>query len=538
MYSELFNLERVENVQVANNLYLKKMKEYPSGGSSISSYEFAVTFLNSFYKKKIDHKQLENIIVDCSADGGIDAFHIDKDFIDIFDFKYKAGISTTDLERTKITIGKYIINRESDFTGDEAIKANIKKILLSKNKNKKIRLIIAREKIPYSKEELKNFSKTKKGNAQIKNIVEGLEKSNIEVVFKDIESLFLDSTSQDFRVGVVSLDIEKDLFAKNQNNSKDIVAKVSLHTLFLNLVNIYGDKIINSNVRGYLNKKSFSNKIIETLKTDPKSFYLFHNGITITCSKVEPCSPNAISVTLHNPQIVNGAQTIFSLFYAHKEGLLSLKEVKESSVLCKIIEADQEFTKKICETSNTQNAVNLEDLRSNDEIQVFLEKYLSTASKGRIEYKRKKGSSKRGAIKSSKLFQLVYASMLEEPAKAKNDKQFLFDIVTNRGKYRIIENVIKNNLEKILPLCEISIFVDKVIKSEKIKYKKSMLKHMDLHIKAALFHLNSTNRSDLRKIYNILEKYYKEQILKDKTLNENKVFTKSNKAWIELKKNI
>lgn len=536
MYSELFNLISKEYVDIGKNLYNLKMKRY-NGGSSVESYIYMSTYLSSFYQNKLSLKELEDNITDCSADGGVDAFNFGIEYIDIFDFKYKNGISSTDLERVKISINKYIINRENNFKGDEAIEENLKKIFLKENKRKKIRLIIVRDKLPYSKEDVLNFSKTKMGNLQIKNIIISIESNNIEVVFKDTESLFFDKIKENSIIGPVLLDIQKDLFGKNQLNSKQIIAKVTIDTLFANFVKPYGLKIISSNIRGHLNKKGFSEKILQTLKAEPEKFHLYHNGITITCNKICPCDPNPTSVTLHNPQIVNGAQSIFGLFNGYENGNLTKKEIKEASIICKIIEADNNFSKKICETSNTQNVVKSEDLRSNDEIQIFLEEYIKAASDNRYFYKRKKdNSSNKKNINSTKLFQWVYAAFLEQPASAKNDKQFLFDIVTNKGKYNSIESNIKSNLSKLIQLCDICFFVENEKKLEKDKYKKSMLKHMDFHIIAGLFYLNSVKNSDFDKIYLCLNNFYNVQIKKDPSLNENKIFTKNNKAWLELKK--
>jgi hypothetical protein len=527
MYLKLFELNKKKYEKVAEKLFIEKQKLYP-GGSSLDSYKFITAFLNILYKE-IAYKDLKSLITDCSSDGGIDAFYFGKEHIDIFDFKVSKGISDIDLDRIKLSLEKYLSSGKKDFTGDESIKSNIKKILL--NKKKKIRLIIARAEHKYSK---KDLLEGKQGSKKILNIISYLEKKlNIEVLFEDSTSIFLKKFDTETVTGIVTLNVQKDLFAQNTRGAKDVIAKISLETIFTKLVEKYGVKIISSNVRGHLNKKPFSEKIVKTLKTSPEKFYIFHNGITVTCSKIETCEPTPVSITIQNPQIVNGAQSIFGLFNAYKDKILSNKDIRKSFLVCKIIEADNEFSKKICETSNTQNAVKSEDLRSNDEIQVFLEEYLSIVSDGKISYKRKKGGiSKKGSVTSVQLFQWVCAALLQEPAAAKNEKQFLFDIVTSKGMYKNIEKIIKEKLDDILPLCKTAFFVQEQIRKNKSdKKRQGLLKIMEFYLIARLFMLNSFNVGDFDTIYNKLKKYADSKIKEDDTKNYSKIFNQSTDAW-------
>ncbi len=531
MHLELFNLHKKEKQLLSEKLFSKKNKEY--GGSDKDAYIFAVPFISVFYGYDFSQNELEKIITDCSADGGIDGFIFGKKYIDIFDFKCNKGISDKEIDKLTISLEKYLNRKDIDFTGDEAIKSNMKKLL--SDKKRKLRLIIAREKHSYSKEDL---FLGRKGSLKIKNLIMRLEKIGIEVLFEDIESIFIKKLNLETVTGIVTLGIEKDLFAKNQQGSKEIIAKISIKTIFDEFIEKYGTKIISSNIRGHLNKKKFSDSITETLKADPDNFWIFHNGITITCSKIEPCQPNSGTVTIHNPQIVNGAQTVFGLYGAYKDGFLNIEKIKKGALICKIIEAKDDFTRKICETSNTQNAVKMEDLRSNDDIAVFLEEYIKIISKGKNTYKRKKGNSSKNGIPAAKLFQWVYSAFLEKPAAAKNEKQFLFDIVTNKGRYLLIEKSIQSNLKQLWVLCEIAFFIEDIIKNEKDKNKRSMLKHMDFHILAGLFYLKSKKMSDFNNIFNILNVYYNKEIKLNPSLNANKVFTKNNNTWLELKKKI
>lgn len=541
MYIELFDIERNNCEKLSEKLFIAMNKKY--GGSDKDAYKFIVPFLRLFYGRALSFKALSEIITDCTADGGLDAFYFNNgNYIDIFDFKSKNGISDKELEKLRISFEKYIFNRSaSEFIGDEALESNVKKIFNKSNGGKKFRLIIVRKKLPYTREKL--FDKNKKyGSDKIRNIIKIIESKNIEVAFVDIESMFVNKFNEEIKLGSITLPVEKDLFQENKKGTRSVIIKINVDEILM-LVNKYDLKIFSNNVREYLGKKKFSEKIMETLKKYPSIFHLLHNGIIMTSRKIDACLPNAGYITVSNPQIVNGAQSVYGLYQEYKNGKISKKETRQANFICKIIEADDEFTKKICETSNTQNAVKNEDLRSNDHIQIYLEKYIQVKSGGNYKYKRKRGRIEKNSISSVKLFQWVYASMLEKPASAKNNRQYLFDLVTTKGKYMEISEEIKKKIKDVWRLCEIALFVENKIKNENGK-KRSLLKHMDLHIVAGLFHLRSSKDTDFNKIYKILYKYYKNEKAKHsrrgEIMNENKIFTKAKNesTWNFLKSKI
>lgn len=532
MYTKLFELHKKESVAISTKLF--ENKKYP--GSSPQAYSFLVPFLKSFYNKNFSYNELSKMITDCSFDGGIDAFYFgSKEYIDLFEVKEGGSISDKDIDKMITSLEKYLKRGEKYFVGDEAIKKNILRI--KKNKSKKLRIFLGRTKLPFSKEDLYDKGK-RKGNDKIRSCIKRLEEIGLTVFFVDIESLFLAKMKENNTTGSALFNIDKDLLAMNQQGAKEIIAKISVYNLFKQLIEKYDTKIISSNIRGHLNKKSFSEKMIETLKTDPKKFWIYHNGITVTCSKIEPTNPNPYTITIHNPQVVNGAQTMFGLLKAYKDGLLKEKLIKKASILCKFIEANNDLSKKICETSNTQNSVKSEDLVSNEEINLYLDEFIPAVSDRKFFYKRKKGGNSKKGIKSNEFFQWAYASFLGEPAASKNEKQFLFDFVTKRGKFRIIEQSIKDNLDSIFTLCEIAYFVKSRIKLEKNKDKQSLLRHMDMHLIAGLFLKKTVNSNAFDKIFNFLFIYYKKEIKKDPTKNANKIFTKEPSTWLELKKNL
>jgi hypothetical protein len=91
-------------------------------------------------------------------------------------------------------------------------------------------------------------------------------------------------------------------------------------------------------------------------------------------------------ITLTDAQIINGAQTTYALIEAYKNG-----ELKENvEVLIKMIETDDKnFLENVTLYTNSQNAIRLRDLCSNDEIQLKIQKILLDSYQ--YFYERKRG---------------------------------------------------------------------------------------------------------------------------------------------------
>jgi hypothetical protein len=168
-------------------------------------------------------------------------------------------------------------------------------------------------------------------------------------------------------------------------------------------------------------------------------------------------------INLDNAQIINGAQTTYALHEAYRNG--NLKDNVE--VLIKAIETDDKnFVESVTLYTNSQNAIRLRDLCSNDEIQLKIQKILLDSY--RYFYERKRGEfdslyptieEKRkllGDYYKVKVFsnenaaQSFLAMFLNKPAQAKSEKGRIF-LKDNTGFYDDIFN--KNDkilAEKIL----------------------------------------------------------------------------------------
>lgn len=133
--------------------------------------------------------------------------------------------------------------------------------------------------------------------------------------------------------------------------------------------------IFDKNIREYLGNKGINGKIYKTLldPVDRKNFFYYNNGITIICDNYS--SLNTISgaennlntvFEITNPQIVNGCQTVNSIYSAldtFKDDVVD-SEFKDTFVMLKILQIDSrskehgQLYESIVRYNNSQNAIN------------------------------------------------------------------------------------------------------------------------------------------------------------------------------------
>jgi AIPR protein len=125
--------------------------------------------------------------------------------------------------------------------------------------------------------------------------------------------------------------------------------------------------LFEENIREYLGKNSINKGIIETLKDkkDRSNFFYYNNGVTIICEKVE--TPSKTSITVIKPQIINGCQTVSSIFEVLSDFTDDevKKEFHQVFVMTKILLFDKNtedlkpsFYRDIVRYTNRQNAIN------------------------------------------------------------------------------------------------------------------------------------------------------------------------------------
>jgi hypothetical protein len=193
--------------------------------------------------------------------------------------------------------------------------------------------------------------------------------------------------------------------------------------------------VLFDNVRGFVQKSKYNENIKETLKDNPSKFFMYNNGVTIVAQGIETESINGNTkqkIIIDNFQVLNGGQTVRTIhnFNSQHEDHIT-DYLPYSEVLVRIFMTGKSNTgeiNNIAEYTNSQNSISPADLKSSDERQIQIEKYLKEKN---INYVRKSGDLGKGdanyeySITMIKFGQLLYAKQ-GFPEKSTSSKKSIF----------------------------------------------------------------------------------------------------------------
>jgi AIPR protein len=171
-----------------------------------------------------------------------------------------------------------------------------------------------------------------------------------------------------------------------------------------NLMREHGERLLERNIRRYLglHGNRVNEGIRQTLKSpNPSNFYFFNNGLTLVCSdfSYNALQSSDFQIKIENLQIVNGGQTCMTILKTIEEMENSRAPLPvEANVLVRIYKLpkdNNDIVLQITHATNSQNPVDLKDLRANDEKQQQLEVNIHDLG---YEYRRKRMD---GAVKST-----------------------------------------------------------------------------------------------------------------------------------------
>lgn len=150
-------------------------------------------------------------------------------------------------------------------------------------------------------------------------------------------------------------------------------------TILGDLYEKYGDRLLEQNVRCFLQARGKVNKGMRTtILKEPEMFFAYNNGITATAREVitEHGSDAIYIREIKDLQIVNGGQTTASLFHTSRKDKASLEKIFVQMKLSVVdSEKGEEVIPKISEYANTQNKVNAADFFSNHPFHIRMEEF-------------------------------------------------------------------------------------------------------------------------------------------------------------------
>jgi hypothetical protein len=257
--------------------------------------------------------------------------------------------------------------------------------------------------------------------------------------FSAIKEFYIESETLEAQISeLVEFDIPRNKWLLFEKPRLTIVAVVKANTL-INLYRTERERIFAVNIRSFLGRKGINKDIAFTAQRHPDKFFYFNNGVSAICTAIE-FDEKTGHFRGQNFQVINGAQTIGAL--------KSAKEVSsDTEVLLRITEGETVKTEKgfnadVIRFNNTQNIIKSSDFRSNDPIQLWLEKRFNEhrargAQSKRIAYVRKRTFKRvphADVLRLEDMARIRY-TWLKEPTRSTADPKSLWAFVADGGAY-------------------------------------------------------------------------------------------------------
>jgi hypothetical protein len=187
----------------------------------------------------------------------------------------------------------------------------------------------------------------------------------------------------------------------------------------------YGMELFDFNLRYFISTKSQDGEVVKTITENPSDFWLFNNGLVITCQSYNLEGPQ---LTLNDFTIVNGAQTTSIIGKADFD--------QDFPVIAKIISIGKSSKEKvdrmteIAVFANSQKPIKPRDLKANTKEQRNLQRQLHEEG---VFLAIKRGEKSKLEIHeewqettNEELGQLILAGVLQYPGSARSQKSSIF----------------------------------------------------------------------------------------------------------------
>lgn len=369
----------------------------------------AKAYIHLYLKVKFgiyEFLERESLITDEGEDGGIDAYRIDKEnkIVHIIQSKFRTTEKNYEIkeisedELVKIEIDRIVKGLEKSEAGI-AYNGKIRKFQQNLNTTEhlgqyKFRVVI-----------LANYKKIQLLEKLYKDYqvsVFDYERSYQELVFPIVSGTFFKADDLHIKIDLGSISSGQSRVSyQTKIDGIDVdVAILFAPTLEIGrIVSKYRNSLLEYNPRSFLGLSTNPvNSEIEAAitKSCDNRFALFNNGITIVADEAgysdKTGKRNIAHLDIKNPQIINGGQTAYTLCHIYDTHIKTPQTPNKNTdtsvffnkeVLLKIITIDptsttQEKIKSVIEqisrSTNLQTKIEEADRRSNEKIQIRLQK--------------------------------------------------------------------------------------------------------------------------------------------------------------------
>ena len=181
-------------------------------------------------------------------------------------------------------------------------------------------------------------------------------------------------------------------------------------------------KIFEANVRDYQGNNSVNQCIINTLENGntENDFWWFNNGVTILSDKITIITNRSISIS--NPEIVNGLQTSNEIYNYFSKNPNKLNTEKRNILIRLIVPQNERIRDEIIFATNNQTSIPKASLRVTDLIHFNIELFFKNKDlfyDRRKNYYRNQNKKRSDIVSVSFLAQCLISIILKEPHTAR-----------------------------------------------------------------------------------------------------------------------
>ena len=471
--------ERIDELSTIfkDNEHLKKQDV-----NGKKSFSFLLWFLNRYLPKN-DLSEFENLITEGNDDSSCDLIFTNMDQFgnEIFYVVQAKWFSKSNINKAKeitkeikacLSDFRLIMSGKKESEYNENFNLQYEKFLKHKRNNGKVKFVflalcngevdidehLTDFKSPLVSFEFIDFFKLKQQFIEIE--YKGVRTHN------PIETPYIPKTE-------FNLEFEKEQVISINKPHPSYIFLVKPKEIY-NLFEKYGQSLFYKNIRNPLPNSLFNDGIKSTILNNSINFWYFNNGITAITEKIDHFHSDSTSVKIKGIQVINGAQTVFSIYEAYRNandeerlkmdefGLITLRTLTTGG---------DDFDLKVTRYTNSQNPISERDFHSNDEVQKRLQ--FDFLKHSNVWYETRRGEFRRKINGISKLTneilgQNYLAYFVNDPFNAKQNKKLIF-VTKNlnpNGLYEIIFNQ-DTKYDDMLVSYYLSLFVDRKRKAIK-----------------------------------------------------------------------
>jgi len=370
---------------IDNNPADKKLNEHRNIDQN-KTYAFLIWFLNFYGQTQTYSKYITDGKGDNSCDIILDIDDVEKGKIYyLIQSKWNSEKNITgqiDSTEFKSTLEdfKLVLTGDKKETKNESFNRQYTKLKKHAEQNGLVKFVFLAlcQHNPEVNDNIEAFEREFKSNIEILDI-NRIKRDYIDFHYKKIipdnplEHKY--EPDDEIRLNIEQLDIKKN-YLRIDRPFEAYIFLVKPKTIF-DLFKKYKFRLFFKNVRNPLITSKVNENIEKTLKDEKPYFWYFNNGITALTSYVdETINPTAKSIKVTGLQIINGAQTVYSVYKSYQQASPRERKIMDKEVLLtlRLLKVNsQELSLKITRFTNSQNPMEERDFWANDDIQIQLQ---------------------------------------------------------------------------------------------------------------------------------------------------------------------